>query len=103
MGSLTFVEPRFLLLLLLLVPLWVLGLMARRLPGRRRATGRAVVGLVLRTLVLLALVLALSGVQVVRGADRAATAFVLDSSDSVSPAARARGEEYIRRALRAMP
>lgn len=103
MGSLSFVEPRFLLLLMLLIPFWVLGLMAWRLPGRRRAPWRTAIGLLLRTLMLLVLVLALSGVQVVRGADKTATAFVLDSSDSVSPAARARGEEYIRRALQAMP
>ncbi len=57
----------------------------------------------LRSLILAALVLALAGTQVVRAAPNMTTVFVLDTSDSISPAARARGEAYIAKALRTMP
>ena len=100
---LTFVQPALLLLLLLLVPVWAIALYGMRAPGRRPARWRVYSALLLRTAMLTALVAALAGAQIVRAAPQMTTVFVLDSSDSVSPAARARAEAYIGEALRAMP
>jgi Mg-chelatase subunit ChlD len=98
----SFVRPG-LLWLLLLVPL----LVAVALLGRRRATraaGRARfwAGLALRILLLSFLVLALAGTQVHRRADVLTSVFVLDVSDSVPPAERARGEAFLRQAIGGM-
>jgi len=103
MGPLTFVQPRYLLLLLLLIPLWSIAFLTRSARGPRVAAWRVWSGLALRTVILAALVLALAGIQLVRPASSMTTVFVLDSSDSISPAARARGEAYIQDALRRMP
>ena len=100
---LTFVQPAFLLLLLLLVPVWTIALVGMRAPGRRVGRWRGYTALLLRTLMLAALVLALAGAQIVHAAPHMTTVFVLDSSDSVSPAARARGEAYVEEALQHMP
>lgn len=95
----SFIQPGYLWLLLLLPLLWLLALVA----PRRVARWQRWLSLGLRTIVFSALVLALAGAQVVWRADRITTAFVVDSSDSISPAARARADEYIQAALRSMP
>ena len=106
MGSLTFVQPRFLLLLLLLAPIWALAIggwkMRAAARGRRVATWRDWLGLLLRSTILIALVLSLAGAQLVRDDSNLATVFVLDTSDSVSPTARARGEAFIASAIEGM-
>lgn len=99
----TFVQPALLLLLLVLLPMWALTLATRASLGRRVARWRMWTALVLRTLALSALVLALAGMQLVRNASDLTTVFILDSSDSISPAARARGEAYIQTAVQHMP
>lgn len=99
-----FVQPSYLLLLLLLIPIWAITFAGRRLQGSLPGSaGRTWAALLLRSTILLALVLALAGAQIVRSAPNVATVFVLDTSDSISPAARARGEQYIVEALQQMP
>ncbi len=96
---LSFIYPGALLLLLLLVPLWVLGVVAPRRLGR----GRFWASLLLRTLLFVALVGSIAGTQLVRRVDQLTTVFLVDSSDSVDPQARARAEQFIRDALATMP
>ena len=96
---LTFIHPEWLWLLLLLVPVWALALVGpRRL---RRARFWASLGL--RSVVLLSLVLALAGTQVVRAVGATTTVFLLDGSDSVALSQRAQAETFIQQALAAMP
>ena len=95
----TFIQPTYLWLLLLLPPLWALALVdPRRVSKLRRR-----LSLVLRTVMLVALVLALAGAQMVRRSDGVTTVFVLDTSDSVSATLRAQADEYVGQALQAMP
>jgi uncharacterized membrane protein len=95
----TFVQPTYLWLLLLLVPLWALALVdPRRVSKLRRR-----LSLALRIIMFVVLVLALAGAQVVRRSDGLTTVFVLDTSDSVSAALQAQGDQHIDRALQAMP
>ncbi|MCI0344345.1 MAG: VWA domain-containing protein [Chloroflexi bacterium] len=89
--------------LVLLVPLlgltWLLHLAARR----RLGTVRRRVALALRTLVLVALVFALGGFQLVLPVDRLATIFVVDLSDSVGNSGRESALAFVRESLTEMP
>jgi Mg-chelatase subunit ChlD len=98
MFRLSFIYPEMLPLLLLLVPVWVLAL----LTPRRLDPIRFWASLGLRTVLLLALVLALAGAQFVRPVDRQTTVFLLDGSDSLTPSARAQAETFIAEALAGM-
>jgi Mg-chelatase subunit ChlD len=106
-GNVTFVQPSYLFLLLLLLPIWGITIAGWRLQDRRGqrrvALWRTAAALALRSAILVALVLSLAGAQIAHGATNMTTVFVLDASDSVSPAARTRGEAYIASALRTMP
>ena len=93
--TITFVQPLALLLLLALIPLWVLAL---ALP-KRVASWRFWVSLVLRSAVIMTLVLALAGTQLVRPVAAVATVFLLDRSESITPAAAARAEQFVRDSL----
>lgn len=86
--------------LLLVIPLAVgLALLGRaRLPRKRRWAS-----LGLRVLILALLILAVAGAQIRRPVSQLAVAFLVDASDSVSPAAREQASEFIRAALKAMP
>ncbi len=95
----TFIQPTYLWLLLLLPPLWALAL----IDPRRVSKLRRRLSLVLRTTMLVSLVLALAGAQMVRRSDGVTTVFVLDTSDSVSATLRAQADEYVGQALQAMP
>ncbi len=95
----SFVQPVYLWLLLLLVPVWLLALAA----PSRLARWRRLTSLGLRTIILLAIVLALSGAQIVWPASETTTIFLVDHSDSVSPVERARAESFIRDALSHKP
>ncbi len=96
---LSFIYPQF-LWLLLLIPLTVgLALLGRR--GFSRA--RFWLGLALRSLVLLLIVLALAGIQLHLPSPSLTSVFVMDVSDSISPAEQARGEKFIEDAVDAMP
>ncbi len=95
----SFIEPAYLWLLLLLVPLWTLALAdPRRLPRWRRW-----VSLGLRTLILTVLVLVLAGAQILWQSSRTTTVFVIDHSDSIAPSMRAQADHYVETALNHMP
>lgn len=97
--SISFLYPVFLWLLLLVPLLLGLGWLGREAPDRRQRW----VGLALRGLVLLGLILGLAGMQLERPVEAITTVFVLDVSDSVSAADRARAETFLRQALAGKP
>ncbi len=89
-------------------PIALIGLLA--LPyllwlGRPKgnwARSRATTALILRTLIVLALVLGLAGLQITRAADQLAVVFLIDASDSMSPAAVEAARQYAQDAIHAM-
>ncbi len=93
----TFTAPLALLLLFTLPVVWFWG--RPRIAYRR---GRDLASLILRTLILLCLILALAGVQVIRPADKLAVVFLVDQSDSMGGEARAAQFAYIDEALAGM-
>lgn len=97
--SISFVTPAALWLLLILIPLWWLAFAVPRKLGPLRFGA----SLVLRTALLLALILGLSGLQIRRPVDRMATVFLVDRSESIAAAASQRAEEFVRAAVNDMP
>lgn len=96
---LSFVNPVY-LWLMLLIPLTV-GL---ALAGRRSLSpGRFWGGLALRVLLLALIVLALAGIQMHLPSNTLTDVFVMDISDSISPDEQARGEAWIHQAVDQMP
>ncbi len=93
--SLTFIYPTALWLLLLVPAMIGLALLGDRRPTRTRFW----IGLALRSLLMTALIGALAGVQLRLPSNTLTTVFVLDVSDSVPAAERARGEALIRSAV----
>ncbi len=93
----TFTAPVALLLLITLpFVIWI---------GRPRAAyrrGRDIASLILRLIILTLVILALSGAQSVRAADKLAVVFLVDVSDSMGSAARQAQIDYIRAALASM-
>ncbi|MCA9983083.1 MAG: VWA domain-containing protein, partial [Anaerolineales bacterium] len=96
----SFTTPLALLLLLSLPYIYWLGRPKRNFSLRGR--WRDWSSLVLRGAILLLLVLALSGAQSVRAADELAVVFLVDASDSVTPALREEAENYVRTAMAEM-
>ncbi len=94
----TFGLPAALLLLLVLPPVWYIGRPRHAFRRRRDEASR-----LLRTLILLLLILALAGLQVVRPVERLAVIFLVDASDSMGPAARAAQLDYLQQAVAARP
>jgi uncharacterized membrane protein len=94
----SFVRPDYLWLLLALPLVWLLGW----LNSRGRTAGRRSWGLALRTALLIALIGSLAGTQIVRPVKTLTTVFLLDSSDSISPAQRSANEQFIAQALQTM-
>lgn len=90
----TFAFPIALLLLLLLPLIWYIG--RPRYAFRRR---RDIASLVLRTVIVVLVVLALAGLQVVQAVDKLAVVFLVDASDSMGAAAREAQFDYIREAV----
>jgi uncharacterized membrane protein len=110
--SLSFIYPAALWLLLLLPLVWLLTLAtlprtrpAEAGPQRVRAQTAQLgsrllwLRLLLRSVLLLALVLALAGTQLVRPVENLTVVFLVDGSDSVSPAERQQAVDYIDAAL----
>ncbi|GIV95920.1 MAG: VWA domain-containing protein [Herpetosiphonaceae bacterium] len=95
--GISFVDPIYLILLALIPPMWLVAIQAGRLRGRRRW-----LALGLRTLLMLSLILSLAGAQLVQPVRELTTVFLIDSSDSVSPAQRAEAEAFVEAALQAM-
>jgi Mg-chelatase subunit ChlD len=94
----SFIFPIALLLFALLVPLWWLALAV----PRRLSAPRFWASLAARTALVVTLVLAIAGAQLIRPTDRLTTVFLIDSSDSVSPSARGQAEAFVQDALKAM-
>ncbi len=97
--GISFIYPEALWLVCLLPFFWGIALLSPARTGvwRRRLS------LVFRTLIVLALIGALAGVQVVLPLATTTTIFLLDGSDSVAASQRARAEAFIAQALAAMP
>ncbi len=93
----TFSRPWFLLLLSLLGYFLTVGW-----PRGRYARGRRWAALTLRGLLVLLLILALAGLQAVRGADTLGVVFLVDVSDSVPETAQTRALAFVEEALQAM-
>ena len=96
---LSFIYPAALWLLLIIPPLVGLALLGHRRPTRARFW----TGLVLRTLLFLALVLSLAGMQVRTRTEQLTVVFVVDASDSVPAEERARALSFLRTSLQEMP
>ena len=97
--AVSFIYPSF-LWLFILIPLTIaLGIAGKR--SWRQA--RLWLNLGLRSLLLALIVLALAGLQIHLPAPTLSVVFVLDKSDSISPADQAAGEDYIRQAVHEMP
>jgi Mg-chelatase subunit ChlD len=90
----SFSTPAFLLLLLTLPVFVWLGWPARG-PSRRRE----IVSLLLRLLIALLLVLSLAGLEVRQTADELSVVFLVDNSDSMSPAAKQLAHQFVQAAL----
>jgi uncharacterized membrane protein/Mg-chelatase subunit ChlD len=96
--SISFIYPQY-LWLLLLVPLMIaLGLTGRSRFNRNRLWA----ALVARTILTVALVLALAGIQLRLRSNTLTNVFILDASDSISSAEQSRGETLIRQAIQGM-
>ena len=99
MPHLSFIYPEMLWLLGTLALIWATALLGPRRLSAWRFWG----GLALRSLIGLALVLAVAGTQLVLPVNQLTTVFLLDGSDSLSPSLRAQAETFIQDALTAMP
>jgi len=93
----SFTNSNILLLLLLLPVVAVIGW--PRLSYRRR---RDSISLVIRLVLLTLLILGLAGIQVQQAADKLAVVFLIDMSDSMSPAMQSAAINYVRLATEAM-
>jgi uncharacterized membrane protein len=91
------------LALLLLVPAMVLTVGLYLTARRRVGASRRRIALVVRTMLLLALVLALAGFRIVLPVDRLATVFVVDLSDSVGNDGREDALAFLRETLAVIP
>src|SRR5688572_16664009 len=91
------------LALLLLIPALVLTFALYLGARRRLGAGRRRVALIVRTALLVALVFALAGFQIVLPVDRLATVFVVDLSDSVGNDGREDALAFLRETLDVIP
>ncbi len=89
--------------LLVFLPALALTFIPHLAARRRMGAGRRRAAIAVRTLLLSALVLALSGIQLVLPVDRLATVFVVDLSDSVGNDGRADALAFLRQSLDVMP
>jgi uncharacterized membrane protein len=97
--GISFVYPDVLWLVCILLFFWGIALLS----PARIAAWRRWSSLVFRTIIVLALIGALAGAQLVQPPETATTIFLLDGSDSVAASQRARAEAFITQALAAMP
>ena len=95
---LSFVTPVALWLLLVLLPIWGLAYAT----SQYRAPAGLWASLLIRTALISALVLAIAGARLVRPTSDLTTVFLLDRSESIDAAARARAEAFVRAALASM-
>ena len=96
---LSFIFPNALFLLFLIPLIIALAWIGPRRPNKRRFLW----GLALRSFLLIALILAIAGIQVQLETDILSTVFLLDVSDSVSVEQQQNGENLIAAAIQEMP
>lgn len=96
---LTFIYPIALWLLLLLPLLWAFTFSTRRVSQLRLGRWRYWMLLTLRSIALVALVLALAGTQFMRTVDNLTVVYLIDGSDSVSPNQRQQALQYVNESL----
>lgn len=99
MPRLSFIYPE---MLWLFVALALMGGLALVTP-RRLSPGRFWASLALRSVLALALILAVAGAQLVLPVEQLTTVFLLDGSDSLPPSTRAQAESFMQEALQTMP
>ena len=99
MPRLSFIYPEMLWLLMVVGLIWAVAL----LPPRRLTPARFWTSVALRSVIAIALVLAVAGAQLVLPVERLTTVFLLDGSDSMPPSTRAQAETFIQEALQQMP
>lgn len=97
--TISFIYPQFLWLLILLPITVFLALLGPRRPN----ISRFWFGLVLRSVLLTATILAVAGIQLQLPTDLLTTVFVLDVSDSIPEEEQSRAENLIRAAVQEMP
>lgn len=97
--SISFIYPQYLWLLLLVLLTIALGVTDRSKLNRNRMWA----ALVARTILMVAIILALAGIQLRLQSNTLTTVFILDASDSIQPAEQTRGEALIRQAIQEMP
>ena len=97
--SLSFVTPWALILLGIIPILWIWAIYVR--PASQSKL--SLFALLLRSIIALALILAIAGIQIVRPVQGLTTVFVLDASDSVAPSQRERATQFVEQALSQMP
>jgi uncharacterized membrane protein len=93
-------EPKALLLLLTIPPVIYLGLLNAR--ARKRDRTRVAASVVIRTLILLALTLAVAGLQWISSGGPLNVVFLVDESASLTPAAHAAALDYVTQAISKM-
>jgi uncharacterized membrane protein len=98
---LTVLFPAALGLLALLPLFWLFAWATRAVNGARLGRVRYLALIVLRTLILASLILAFAGAQITRAVENVAVVFLIDGSDSLSPALREQALEYVNAALAA--
>ena len=91
------------LALLLLIPALAITIGLHLASRRRLGAGRRRVALAVRSVLLVAIVLALAGFRLVLPVDRLATVYVVDLSDSVGQPGREDALAWLRESLTAMP
>jgi uncharacterized membrane protein len=98
---LTVLFPAALALLMLLPLFWLFAWATRAVNISRLGTLRYLTLVLLRTLILAALILAFAGAQISRTIEHTAIAFLIDGSDSLSPALRQQAIDYVNEAIAA--
>ena len=103
----SFAQPLFLLLLLLIpLSIWIalprLRVRKRTVSNAYRLSVHTLSALIVRCTLLLCIILALAGLQSVRISNKLAVVFLIDVSDSVGAQGRDAATEYVRNAMRNM-
>lgn len=93
----SFSSPLFLLLLLLAPVIFWMGW-----TGSESVRRRELVSLILRLIIVVSIILALAGIEIVRKGDNLAVVFLVDVSDSMPPEAVSSEMSYLRESLDAM-
>jgi uncharacterized membrane protein len=94
-NNMTFASPNLLFLLIpILAFVWYIGF-----PRQRFRRSRDVTSLILRSLLIILIVLALAGIQIIRTVDKLAVIFLVDASDSIGAELAQAQVDYIEAAL----